>query len=101
MLVPMIMSIWFAYLAHKYGKGVIEWALGGAFLTLIVNTVFLEASLLLFSDLLTGSSDLNIYLVTRIAPSIITVVVMLLVGKIFLTAKYSETATPSADDGKA
>lgn len=98
MLVPMIISLWFAYLANKYEKGVIEWAIGGAFMTLILNTALLETALLLFSDSLNGSKEHTIYLVTRLTPSIITMVTMVFMGKILISPKSTETTATSSDD---
>lgn len=101
MLVPIIIALWFGYLANRCGKGVLEWALAGAFLTFILNTALLNVAVLLVPDSIIESTDFSAYFIVRIIPAILTIIVMLIVGKIFLIAKLPKAADASAADSTA
>lgn len=96
MLVPIIIALWFGYLANRCGKGVLEWALAGAFMTSILNYALLNTAALLVPDSIIGSTDFSAYFVVRLIPSILTIIVMLIVGKIFLVAKLPKAADAAA-----
>ncbi len=93
MLVPIIISLWFAYLANKCGKGVIEWALGSAFGSFTLNTALLYVTDTLFSDALAESPEFVGFFVIRLVPAFLTIITMLIIGKIFLAPNISETTS--------
>jgi hypothetical protein len=99
MLVPIIISLWFGYLANRCGKGVIEWALAGAFITFTLNTVLLNIAFALLPESMAENTDFGTFFVVRVIPAIITVLVMVVVGKKFLVNKIPQT--PPAEDATA
>ena len=99
MLVPIIISLWFAYLANKCGKGVLEWALGSAFGSFTLNTLLIYLADALFADAMAGSPEFAGYFVIRLTPAFLTIITMVIIGKIFLASKIPEVTT--ADDDAA
>lgn len=91
MLISIIIAIWFGVRAHKCGKNIIGWALGGLVLTFIVNTVFANAALLLFTGSLTGRITLDIYITIRIIGALFAILAMIFVAKKFLSQKVPES----------
>jgi hypothetical protein len=76
MIFPIIIAIWFGYLAMKFGRNIILWALGGAILTFVVNTILANFGILLVTGSLAGPIEYDTNIMIRIITAILTIVIV-------------------------
>ena len=78
MIVPIIFAIWFGYRASKTGRSVIGWALGGAVLAFVVNTMIANVAILMVAGSFTGKIDFATYIGIRVVSIILSILAMIL-----------------------
>lgn len=90
MIVPIIMAIWFGVHAHRAGRNWFGWALAGAALSFIVNTIVRNVGIAMF-----GPFDLDSVVPFLIISTIVAIAVIVALGFLIMSGFRKRSAEPA------